>query len=147
MPFATPFNHYNNKYVYMDFFLYARWFFYAFDSNSLLLLGDGEKEKKESKRKKGRSVKNGKFSIEMLFVFFGETMVRVDFSLLDYVSPPPQHLMGALYVQYMDHTEGSSRRENEIKGDIFEIYIKRSFEFGAVLGEEKKGNKLVVEAL
>lgn len=27
---------------------------------------------------------------------------------------PPQHLMGSLYVQYMDHTEGSSiERERE----------------------------------
>jgi hypothetical protein len=51
------------------------------------------------------------------------------------VFQPQTHLRGALYVhvQYMDH---GVERENEIKGDIFEIYIKRSFEFGAVLREE-----------
>ena len=55
--------------------------------------------------------------------------------------------MGALYVQYMDHTEGSSK-ENGMKGDIFEIYIKKNFRFGGVEKEKSRANKLVwMEAL
>jgi hypothetical protein len=67
LPFATPFNHYNNKYVYMDFFLYARWFSYALRlelSGWLSREMARNKKQQAEKKKKGRSVKNGKISID-----------------------------------------------------------------------------------
>lgn len=100
MPFATPFNHYNNKYVYMDFFLYARWFSYAFATTelSVLLREDPTEQQREKSSRARRSVKNGKIYIEMfgwLLVGFGGRWSFISpRAFLDYMFASIEHLMG-----------------------------------------------------
>lgn len=47
LPFATPFNHYNNKYVYMDFFPICSMVLLCFLAWTLCSSGDGEKKEEE----------------------------------------------------------------------------------------------------
>lgn len=99
----------------------------------VLLLGDGEKKASKRKRKKR---KKWKFFYRNASFFWGDDGAGEFFTAR--LCAPPFISWGRFTFNIWITQRVVVERENEIKGDIFEIYIKRSFEFGAVLEEEKK---------